>query len=95
MILSRLPREFESNMWATRLFSIVQNKHVKFFDNKDNHDLINLKQNNLITHNCVSKFISANFRMDIHIYDVMMDILSNLDKYSYSTVKNILFNTLY
>lgn len=92
MILSRLPREFESNMWATRLFSIVQNKHVKFFDNKDNHDLINLKQNNLITHNCVSKFISANFRMDIHIYDVMMDILSNLDKYSYSTVKNILFN---
>jgi hypothetical protein len=92
IILSRLPREFESNMWATRLFSIVQNKQVKFFDNKDSHDLFNLKQNNLIIHNCVSKYISANFRMDMQIYEVMMDILGNLDKYSYSTVKNILFN---
>ena len=89
LILSRLPKEFESNMWATRLFAIVQNKQVKFFNNQD---LFTLKQNNNIVLNCVSKYVSANFRLEVQIFEVMMDVLGNLERYTYSTVKNILLN---
>ncbi len=92
MVLSRLPPEFTTNLWAIKLFSIVKNKQIKTSQTGEN--IFQLKQNNILILNSLNKYIGRNFKnkIDYHIFQVLDDVLMNIEKYSYSTVKNIILN---
>lgn len=92
IVINRLPREFFNNIWVIKLNSIVKTKQIKSSESGENN--FQLKQNNILILNSLVKYISKNFKnkLDLQIYDVLSDILENVEKYAFSTVKNIILN---
>jgi hypothetical protein len=92
MVLSRLPEEFSNNLWALRLFAIVKKKQIKSSQTGEN--IFQLKQNNILILNSLNKYIGKNFKnnSDYQIFEVLDDVLFNIEKYAFATVKNIILN---
>ena len=91
LVLERMPRELETNVWAIKLRTNINSKQVKTLESQD---AFLLGQTNLLISNILTKFnhIYYNNRNDIYIFDILNDILRNSDRYTYLTVKSIAFN---
>jgi len=91
LVMQRMPRELEKNVWVIKLNSIIAGKQVK---NLENQDAFLLGENNKLILNILTKFNYTNFknRVEFYIFDIINDILINHDKYTYLTVKSIVFN---
>jgi hypothetical protein len=91
LVLERMPRELERNVWAIKLRTNINSKQVKILENQD---AFLLGQTNLLISNILTKFNHINFnnRNEVYIFDILNDILRNSDKYTYLTVKSIAFN---
>lgn len=91
LVMQRMPRELEKNVWVVKLNAIIASKQVKVLENQD---AFLLGQNNKLVLNILTKFNYSNFknRTEFYIFDIINDILINHDKYTYLTVKSIVFN---
>lgn len=91
LVMQRLPKELEKNIWVVKLKSIIASKQVKILENQD---AFLLGQNNKLILNILTKFNYQNFknRNEFFIFDILNDIILNNDKYTYLTVKSIAFN---
>jgi len=91
LVMQRMPKELEKNVWVVKLNAIIASKQVKVLENQD---AFLLGQNNKLVLNILTKFNYSNFknRTEFYIFDIINDILVNHDKYTYLTVKSIVFN---
>jgi hypothetical protein len=91
LILIRLPKEFTKNSWKIKLQDVIREKQIKVLENDD---IYLFKQNNKFIANIINKYICLVFKNknDSKIHEILNDLLVNSDKYTYPTVKSILFN---
>jgi len=90
LILARMPKEFYNNIWVNKLNTIIQNKLVISY----NEEIFMLKQSVKLLTNMIKNIANANFKQksEIQILKALNDIILNCDKFTYQTVKTILFN---
>ena len=90
LILARMPKEFYNNIWVNKLNTIIQNKLVISY----NEEIFMLKQSVKLLKNMIKNIANANFKQksEIQILKALNDIILNCDKFTYQTVKTILFN---
>ncbi len=91
MILTRIPKEFRENVWVAKLINVVKSKLV---NQGNNDELFMLKQSVKLLINMIRNIANANFRNknEHPILKTFNDIIINCDKFTYQTVKTILFN---
>ena len=98
LILQRIPDEYKNNIWYIRLKNIIFAKSIKTIEN-DVFYLLN--QNNNLNFNSIIRMLGLIFNTknktitDSNFYSTFNQILTNLDAYSYQTVKNNMFMLVY
>jgi hypothetical protein len=90
IILNKLPKEFEDNMWVIKLHRVLVSRNLDYC----NDDYNTIRQSNNFIISMLKKFICTYFKSkeDIDLFSILDDVLNNIGKYSHNTVKNIMFN---
>lgn len=89
IIINKLPKEFIDNMWVMKLKKVLIARNIEI-----KGEFNTMQQGNSFILSMLKKFINTYFKSkeDIDLFSILEDVLFNITKYSYNTVKNIMFN---
>jgi hypothetical protein len=87
LMLKNICPDYKQNIWVKKLLEIVTEKKSK--TNKGKNEVV-IEQNNNILFNCIGNFILLYFnnKADIRTFSVLNDIMCNIDRCSWESVKN-------
>lgn len=94
LLLKRIARKFDSNTWVSKLEYVVTSKQVSMIEGEED---FMIKESNGLTISMLKLLITNNFsnRQDYQYYLSLTDIINNIEKYTYDSVKGIVYNLVF